>query len=148
MHAAIQVVYCVISISFQQARTTSFQVNNKVILSGISVFTLVKQGYINKTAFPWNLPIPGIISFIVPFHILVTSIWNICYLNWFEQLLVVLEGIYLRYGPWCLVSASFNVVNINQASCAQNAWLTCAQITWVSCIKLHETTSPSSIWWL
>ena len=44
-------------ILFQQARTASFQVNNKAVLSGISVFTLVKQGYINKTAFSSNLPI-------------------------------------------------------------------------------------------
>ena len=63
-------------ISFQQARTTSFQVNNKAILSGISVFTLVKQGYINKTAFPWNLSIPCIILCIVPFHVLITSNLN------------------------------------------------------------------------
>ena len=60
---------------FQQARTTSFQVTNKAILSGISAaFTLVKQGYINKTAFSWNLLIPCIILFIVLFHVLVTFI--------------------------------------------------------------------------
>ena len=58
-------------ISFQQARTTWFQVNNKAILSGISVFILVKRGYINTTAFPRNLPILCIIPFIVPFRILV-----------------------------------------------------------------------------
>ena len=74
----------VISISFQKARTTSFQINNKAILSGISVFILIKQGYINKTAFPWNLPILCIILFIVPFRILVTSaiVSSTCFENW------------------------------------------------------------------
>ena len=50
-------------------------VSGKAILSGISVFTLIKQCYINKTAFPWNLSIPCIIPYIVPFHVLVTSIY-------------------------------------------------------------------------
>ena len=39
-------------ILFQQAGTALFRVNNNAVLSGISVFTLVKQGYIDKTAFP------------------------------------------------------------------------------------------------
>ena len=50
----------------QQARTTLFQVNNKVILSGISVFTLVIQGYINKNeTYPFR----------VSFHLLLHSVF-------------------------------------------------------------------------